>query len=165
MGSAQMNTNERRIQEMKSSILTALAVATSLILAPYAFTAEEAGQLSAVNLLTLEDLKGMEIHTPQGKKLGSVDQLFIDIEEGQLAYVVVSHGGFVRKGTRTAIIPWNAFVVPSPMAQDDDRVLVLHIERGQFRNAPHGNLETVLDREQGMEIHNYYGVSPYWESE
>jgi sporulation protein YlmC with PRC-barrel domain len=150
---------------MKKSIFTALVAAASLVLAPLAFTAESEQNLSTHKLFSLDDLEGIEIHTQQGEELGTVDQLVIDIDEGRVAYVIVSSGGLLGIGARTVVVPWTAFVLPSQLPQDDDLVLVLNVEREQFRNAPQGDLETVLDREQGVVIHRYYGVAPYWEGE
>ena len=40
---------------------------------------------------------------------------------------------------------------------------MVNIPRDQLQEAPKGGMEAVADREQGRHIHQFYGVSPYWE--
>ncbi len=142
----------------------------------------------AQQLLTADKLNGMQIQNQQGEDIGSVDQVILDAKEGKLAYVVVSTGGLWGIGGQKAIVPWNALHLQSEQAlqrqtaqqqgqagqqgqtaqqgqaQQGQQVLVLNVQKDQLKNAPQGDLQNVLDRQQGVQIHKFYGVAPYWES-
>jgi sporulation protein YlmC with PRC-barrel domain len=105
-----------------------------------------------------DDLTGMNIQNLQGEELGSIDSLVIDVEQGQVAYVIVSAGGLLGVGGEDRAIPFNALRI-DPTQED---VLTLDIDQQRFENAPVAEVDQ-LDRQRGQEIHQFYGVSPYWE--
>jgi sporulation protein YlmC with PRC-barrel domain len=110
------------------------------------------------NLKKADDITGMNIHNLQGENLGSIDSLVIDVQQGQIAYVIVSAGGLLGVGGEDRAIPFNALRI-DPMQED---VLTLDIDQQRFENAPVVDVDQ-LDRQRGQEIHQFYGVSPYWE--
>ncbi|MBE0597547.1 MAG: PRC-barrel domain-containing protein, partial [Desulfuromonadales bacterium] len=113
-------------------------------------------------LTTIDDLKGMDIQTAQGESLGSVDKVVIDTKEGKVAYVVVTTGGLWGIGGEQAVVPWNAFQMRQAQDQDE-QVLVLSFQEEQLKNAPEADVEQGINRQQAQQIHQFYGVSPYWE--
>ncbi len=131
----------------------------------------------ARQLANAGDIKGMQIQDTQGNDLGSVDQVIIDTQNGKVAFVVTSTGGFWGIGGKQAIIPWNALRVQQQgqvaqqgqqgqqVAQQGQgqRVLVLNIPKDQLKNAPQGDISKILDRQQAEQISQFYGVAPYWE--
>lgn len=119
-------------------------------------------------LSVAENLQGVKVHDPQGHEIGSVDQLIVDPGAGKLAYVVISPEDSAT-GKEPLIVPWNALQVGAtgeePEAAAAEPSLVLDLPQEELQKAPRGDLESVLDRRQGEKIHQFYGVSPYWQEE
>lgn len=116
-------------------------------------------------LAAVDDVKDMKIQNAQGEDLGSIDKVVVDTQQGRIAYLVVSTGGLWGLGGEKAIVPWNAFQMRQGRDREaENQVLVLNLPKEQLKNAPHGDFETVLtDRDQARQVHQFYGVSPYWE--
>jgi sporulation protein YlmC with PRC-barrel domain len=116
-------------------------------------------QLNEQQLASAEDLKDMKIQNAQGEDIGAVDKVIVDTQQDKIAYLVVSTGGFWGMGGQKAVVPWNAFQIQQ--GARNEPVLVLNVPQERLRDAPRGDIDA-LDREQAQEIHQFYGVSPYW---
>lgn len=116
----------------------------------------QAGQQA--KLASLDQLSSYQVQTRQGEQLGRVQNVIVDVQEGRIGYVVIgsdSEGAIGQK----YIVPWNA--LQTTAAQQN--VLTLNADRSQLRQAPQGDLLQALSQEQGAQIHQHYGVAPYWE--
>lgn len=60
-------------------------------------------------LISADDVRGKTVHGRDGDKLGTVDKLILDQRTGQVAYVILSSGGFLGLGQSYHPIPWDAF--------------------------------------------------------
>jgi sporulation protein YlmC with PRC-barrel domain len=116
----------------------------------------------AQQLMTAKEIEGMKVQNRQGEEIGSVDKVVLDSQDGQIAYVVVSSGGFWGMGGEKAVIPWKAVQLQQ---EQDEPVLMVDVTKDQLKNAPQGDIEEITDRRQAEEIHQYYGVAPYWEGQ
>lgn len=77
------------------------------------------------------DLIGMDVKNQQDKELGSVEDLWVDMESGRIVLVMVSSGGFVGIGDSLTAVP------PSALRHDAaNEVLALNATEEQFENAP-----------------------------
>jgi sporulation protein YlmC with PRC-barrel domain len=56
-------------------------------------------------------IKGMGVWNLEGDKVGTVDELVIDIEKGQVVYAALSVGGFLGVGDKLFAIPWREFTL------------------------------------------------------
>lgn len=54
------------------------------------------------------DLKGTQIENPKGEKLGKIEDLVYDGQNGQVRYAAVSFGGFLGVGDKLFAVPWHA---------------------------------------------------------
>ncbi|MBE0597095.1 MAG: PRC-barrel domain-containing protein [Desulfuromonadales bacterium] len=106
------------------------------------------------------DIKGFAIQNNQGERLGEVSELLVDIEKGKIGYVVISSGGVLGMGEENYIVPFNALTF-----NEQQNALTLDMQKEQLQEAPQGDVAEALDQEQGRQIHQFYGVSPYWEEE
>ena len=118
----------------------------------------------AQQLMTANEIEGMKIQNQQGEEIGSVDKVVLDSQDGQIAYVVVTSGGFWGVGGEKAVIPWKA-VQLQQQAEGDKPMLMVNVSKEQLKNAPQGDVEEIMDRQQAEQIHQYYGVAPYWEGQ
>ncbi len=104
------------------------------------------------------DLTNFSVQNRQGEELGQVSELLVDVEQGRVGYVIVSANGILGVGADRHIVPWQA-LQPDPQRE----VLLIDMEADRFRQSPTGDAETVATQEQGRTVHEFYGVSPYWE--
>ena len=69
--------------------------------------------------VSLSDLRKQEIRSPGGKPLGSIDDVVLSQETGQIVYVLFSHGHTdgASEAKRVFPIPLAAFVMPTRMSR------------------------------------------------
>ncbi|MED5619000.1 PRC-barrel domain-containing protein [Ideonella sp. BN130291] len=73
---------------------------------------------------------GTDVRNRQGQKIGDIKDVVLD-DRGQIAYAVVSTGGFLGMGDRLHAIPWAA------LQKDGDKAhLVLDIDKERLKKAP-----------------------------
>jgi len=60
------------------------------------------------SLISANDVRGKIVNGRDGDKLGTVDKLILDERTGQVAYVILSTGGFLGLGQSYHPIPWSA---------------------------------------------------------
>jgi sporulation protein YlmC with PRC-barrel domain len=82
--------------------------------------------------LSTSSLTGTNVHNLHGDSLGSIKDLMIDLETGNVLYVVLSHGGFLGIGDDYFAVPMQAFV----FSDNDDDDIKLDVEDDVLDNAP-----------------------------
>ncbi|MFO7577588.1 MAG: PRC-barrel domain-containing protein [Pelovirga sp.] len=126
------------------------------------------------NLLLSDNLIGTEIQNQQGEKIGEIDSVLVDVENGQVGFVTMTSGGVLGVGAEKYIVPFNALQKKMPQGeqalagerQDRQVVFTLNKQKDQLKKVPEGNIEEALTQEgQSRGIHEHYGVSPYWEED
>jgi hypothetical protein len=60
------------------------------------------------NLISADKVTGTNVYNRQGEKLGSVYDIMLDKRTGQVAYAVMSFGGFLGMGESYHPLPWRA---------------------------------------------------------
>jgi sporulation protein YlmC with PRC-barrel domain len=91
---------------------------------------------------------GAPIEDQQGENIGTVDELLVDRESGQIIYAVVGYGGFLGIGQRDIMVPWTALNPVPEVAEDADRdrlYFVSNIDEETLANAPEIDLDEVLE--------------------
>ncbi|KIH76003.1 PRC-barrel domain-containing protein [Geoalkalibacter ferrihydriticus] len=153
----------------KISLITAALFSLGLFMAPAVFAAGEKAVGERTTLLMADDLVGSEVLDRNNEKIGEIDKLLVDLQQGKIGYVVMKSGGILGVGTDRYVVPFNAF---EGRAQITDQMigekvsLTLNRSKDQLRAIPENDIQAVLsDRTQGAEIHQFYGVSPYWEDD
>ena len=89
-----------------------------------------------------------------GESLGSVYDVMINKVSGQVAYAVMSFGGFLGIGERYHALPWNSLTYDTQMGG-----YVVAVSRDQLEKAPsYGRDETPWgDPTYGRRVSDYYG--------
>jgi sporulation protein YlmC with PRC-barrel domain len=105
---------------------------------------------------------GNKVLNRAGEQLGNLKELMIDLEEGHIAYAVLSFGGFLGKGDKLFAIPWEAL-----MLNPNDHTFILDVEKERLKKAPGFDKDHWPDNAQYeagwlLDIYEYYGYSPYW---
>jgi hypothetical protein len=60
------------------------------------------------NLISSRKVDGTSVYNRKGESLGTIDHVMIDKVSGQVAYAVMSFGGFLGIGEKYHPLPWGA---------------------------------------------------------
>ena len=88
--------------------------------------ADETGRL-----ISSEKVEGTAVYDRHGEKLGTVHHLMIDKFTGQVAYAVMSFGGFLGIGSEYHPLPWRLLDYEEEMGG-----YVVDLDREQLEKAP-----------------------------
>jgi sporulation protein YlmC with PRC-barrel domain len=120
---------------------------------------EYASKSGGPHVCLAEDLTGMSVVSPQGEKLGKIEDVVIH-PGGEVAYAVLSFGGFLGMGDKLFAIPWHmlkpqhdaeggksAYKEKDKDAKDKDKETAEHAEHPSSHK-PHGPLVLAVDKEK-----------------
>ena len=105
-------------------------------------------------------LEGDRVRNPAGDDLGKIEEIMIDLDTGQIAYVVVSFGGFIGIGDKLFAVPWSAFAIDTR-----EHEFILDVDRSALEKAPgfdKNNWPDMADDDFAMAIYTHYGQKPSW---
>jgi hypothetical protein len=110
-------------------------------------------------LIGSDKVEGTAVYDARGEKIGSIERLMIDKRSGQVAYAVLSFGGFLGIGSDYYPIPWASLKYDTSLGG-----YRLDITEEQLTGAPKyaGDSWDWEDRERGRKVYEYYGM-PYLE--
>jgi sporulation protein YlmC with PRC-barrel domain len=115
------------------------------------------GERSGSTMVSSSDVNGTEVYSPTGDHLGQIDHLMIDKVSGQIAYAVMTFGGFLGIGTEEHPVPWKKLSYDTNLGG-----FVTDITQEQLTGAPSWGDNWYEDRDYQRRSYDYYGVSPYW---
>lgn len=121
------------------------------------FSGVTQGQRSGSTMVSSADVNGTEVFSPTGDHLGQIDHLMIDKVSGQIAYAVMSFGGFLGIGANEHPVPWKKLTYDTDLGG-----FVTDITQDQLTDAPAWGDNWYEDRDYQRRNYDYYGVSPYW---
>lgn len=101
-------------------------------------------------------LKGDAIVTTQGETLGKLEEIMIDMGEGQVNFAVL-----VGEGDKLFAIPWASLTLDT-----QNRRLVTDIERKDFAKVAgfdRDHWPDMSSREWAENLYHLLGRKPYWE--
>ena len=105
-------------------------------------------------LVRVDDIKGKDVHNPKGDEIGVVEAVAIDADKGSIAYVVMSHGGFLGIGEKLVAVPWREFRMTR-----NSEALVLAVSEERLDKAPgfdDDNWPKMADPQWRAKIDAYY---------
>lgn len=113
-------------------------------------------------ILSAGSIIGTRVINSEGEPLGNIKDLVVDLDDAQIAYAVLSFGGFVGLGDKLFAIPLEALSFDT-----QGKGVVLDVDREVLKNAPGFDKDKWPDAAQYeagwlLEIYEYYGYSPYW---
>lgn len=112
-------------------------------------------------VLSSSSIVGTGIRNSKGEDLGDVKDIMIDLQSGNISYLVVAFGGFLGMGDKYFAIPWDAFKV-----DERSEKLLLDVDKDKLENAPgfdKDNWPSQPQREFLERVHSHYGHKPYWD--
>lgn len=112
-------------------------------------------------LMLAETLTGNDVVNHANEDVGEIDGIMLDVQRGRIAYAVLSVGGFLGIGNRLFAVPWAALTLDT-----DNKRFLLDISKERLENAPGFDKEhwpSMADPTLATQLHEYYGVQPYWQ--
>ena len=106
----------------------------------------------ASNLTKSDKESGKAVYGADKKKIGSIDHVMIDKTSGDIAYAVLSFGGFLGLGEDHYPVPWKVL-------RYDSNIDGYHsdISESRLKGAPKHGTETVFDwNARYAELDDYY---------
>jgi len=118
-------------------------------------------------LIKLSDLKGANVETPTGEKLGDIKEVGIDTN-GHVNFAAVSVGGFLGMGDRLVAVPWDALkVTRDPTKKSEKEKITLATTKERLEQAPQfkegrDKWNEMTDPTFMNRVYEFYSVRPYW---
>ena len=112
-------------------------------------------------VLSASTLKGDVVVNEGGEKIGKVEELMVDVEEGVVAYVVLSFGGLLGMGDKLFAIPWAAFSL-----DEENKRFILNVDKETLKRAEGFDKDHWPDLSSDELRARYYSlfdIDPYWE--
>ena len=112
------------------------------------------------SLITSDGVEGHPVYDLHGKRIGKVERLMIDKLTGQIAYAILSFGGFLGIGEEHYPIHWQMLTYNEK--QDGFQ---LNVTEEQLKNAPkidQGEHWEQADRARNQAVYDYWEVRYYW---
>ncbi|AMN42696.1 PRC-barrel domain-containing protein [Rhodoplanes sp. Z2-YC6860] len=111
-------------------------------------------------LIASDRVEGTPVRRPNGEKIGAIQRLMIDKLSGNVAYAVLSFGGFLGMEKKHLPIPWTR--LKYDLAQEAYQV---DLTDEELTRAPAYEADEEFDwgdRSQEIVIHHYYKAPRYW---
>ena len=112
----------------------------------------------ANKVISSQEVEGTAVYNVAGEKLGSIDDLMIDKQSGQVRYAVLEFGGFLGMGTDRYPLSWS--MLKYDTSQDG---YLVPLDKATLENAPRYPASDAPEYtdEYGRKVYNYYGTAWY----
>ena len=112
------------------------------------------------DFLSVSTLKKDKVVNAAGDDLGKIEEFMIDLQDGRVAYAVLSFGGFLGMGDKLFALPWQALKL-----RLHEHDFLLDIPRDVLERAEGFNRDRwPATREELSSTYTYYGYQPYWQT-
>lgn len=109
--------------------------------------------------LSAGTLKGSKVISKAGANVGKVEKLMIDLEDGRIAYALLSFSEILGTRDKLFTIPWQS------LALVNEYVFVLDISWDVLEKAESFDKDRLpLTHEELTGAYTYYGHWPYWQT-
>ena len=123
-------------------------------------TAADPTARETINLIASDKVEGTPVYRANGDKIGKIERVMLEKRSGNVAYAVMSFGGFLGIGDDHYPVPWKLLRYNENLGGYE-----AEISDAQLKGAPkfHSNEPwTYGDRAREEAMYSYYGVTPYW---
>lgn len=121
---------------------------------------EKSEAAKSSSLIASDQVEGTAVVRPDGKQIGNIKRIMIDKKTGQVAYAVMTFGGFLGFGEDFYPLPWSLLTY-NPVLDGYE----IDITKEQLKNAPkhrRDEMWAIDNRVQEKAIYDYYNQPFYW---
>ena len=114
------------------------------------------GRKTAVSMLSASTITGDDVCNLKDEKLGTIQDIMLDIPNGKIRYAVLSSGGFLGMGDRLFAVPWSALKLDG-----EHKRFTLDVDVERLKAAPGFNKEEwpdMADSAWSSSIDSYYAT-------
>jgi hypothetical protein len=113
------------------------------------------------DFLSAGAIKTDRVVNTAGEDLGRIEELMVDLDNGKVAYAVVSFGGFLGMADKLFAIPWQALKLRA-----HEHAFTLDIPKDVLERSEGFDKDRwPLTRAELSRSYTYYGYQPYWQRE
>jgi len=107
-------------------------------------------------LIGSDKVEGTYVYDAHGQHIGSIERVMIEKRSGQVAYAVLSFGGFLGIGGDYYPIPWASLTYDTSLGGYRTT-----LTEQQLKGAPKytGSTWDWEDRARGRKVYDYYGAT------
>ncbi len=116
---------------------------------------------STRRVLSASTITGDKVRNRAGEDLGTIEEIMLDVTSGEVAYAVISFGGFLGLGDKLFAVPWNSLELNAEAHE-----FLLDVDKNTLENAPgfdKDNWPDFADQSFGSQVHEHYSQPVYWE--
>jgi sporulation protein YlmC with PRC-barrel domain len=109
-------------------------------------------------LMGANTLIGEDVVNRQEESLGDIKEIMLDMRSGEVAYAVLSFGGFLGMGEKLFAVPWQALQLDTV-----NKCFILNIDKERLKAAPGFDPNAwpdMSDLAWVTQIHSFYGTDP-----
>ena len=113
------------------------------------------------DVMAAETLQGDDVVNLQDEKLGTIEDIMLDVGSGRIAYAVLSFGGILGMGDKLFAVPWSAMTLDA-----DRKCFVLDVPKDRLQSAPGFDKDhwpAMADQSWASQVYAYYNQQPYWQ--
>ncbi|CAN5188638.1 PRC-barrel domain-containing protein [soil metagenome] len=104
-------------------------------------------------MISSDRVEGTTVYSPDGAKLGAIDELMIDKVSGKVRYAVLTFGGFLGMGADKYPLPWSMLTYSTDLDG-----YVVPVTEAMLEKAPrYAGEAPEYDSAYGKSIHTHYG--------
>ena len=114
-------------------------------------------------LMGADTLMGEDVYIQRGEDLGDIKEIMLDMNNGKVAYAVLSFGGFLGMGDKLFAVPWNALTLDT-----ENKRFILDVDKDRLESAPGFDKDDwpdMADPTWQSTIHSYYGMKAYTDAD
>ena len=110
-------------------------------------------------LISAHKVQGTPVYNLEGERLGHVEDVMLHKLSGQVAFAVLSFGGFLGIGERYNPLPWSVLTYDTGKGG-----YVVPLTKEQLQRSPSYDKEELTndDNGWGQRVNEYYQVTPSW---
>jgi sporulation protein YlmC with PRC-barrel domain len=116
--------------------------------------------IKSPRLMAAREATGDGVVNDAGENLGKIEDFVIDLDNGRIAYAVLSFGGFLGRGNKYFAVPWEAL-----KRSLHDKKFLLQVDKEVLKQAPGFDKDErpdFEDRKWATGVYTHYGYTPYW---
>ncbi|TFW19892.1 PRC-barrel domain-containing protein [Duganella callida] len=120
------------------------------------YRSDDDNQGPGPRLMGADTLIGEDVYNRQDEDLGDIKEIMLDMRSGQVAYAVLSFGGWLGMGDKLFAVPWQALQLDTA-----NKRFLLDVSKDQLKNAPgfdEDDWPDMASTEFNTQIHNFYGT-------
>ncbi|QJE01030.1 PRC-barrel domain containing protein [Massilia forsythiae] len=110
------------------------------------------------SLMGADTLLGERVVNAYEVELGEIKEIMLDMQTGQVAYAVLSFGGFLGVGEKLFAVPWQALRLDTVQKR-----FILNVDKDRLKTAPGFNKDAwpdMADMQWANQVHSFYGTDP-----